>query len=203
VDWPALTAIGALLGGMAAIGTWLFKGGPGGIIADQRKVIRNMRTDAQAAANEIATLRIRLRDHDGLLAELEELRTVAGRLSLAALRGLKADALADAWDRCHDGIVLSRAGSWLWINQTLCKALGLGRDEVLRLGWETLIDAAALKRTRAVEGSQWSSSVTEYVNRYHRSEAAGGGWVQLRWHCTVYDQEGNTFCVVWIENPEA
>lgn len=200
MDWAALTAFGAFLVGLAALGTWLFKGGPGGIIADQRKVMRALRTDMQAAANEIATLRIKMRDHDALLSELEELRTVAGRLSLAALRGLRADALADAWDRCHDGIVLSRAGSWLWVNQRLCDALGLSRDEVLSLGWETLIHAAALKRTKAVEGSQWHSNVTEYVNHFHRSEAAGGGMVQLRWHCTVYDEEGNTFCVVWIED---
>lgn len=197
-----LTALGGLLVGAAAVLTFIVQG-PGIVVADQQRQIKYEQEQRRALAVERDALRAQTAEAAQLRIEVQQLRSVAGRLSLAALRGLRTDALADAWDYSQDGIVISEAnngGTWLWVNDSFAKALGYGRNEVLDMGWRKLMHPDDQKRAQRIEGSAWTGRVSGPVFRFRRSAATGGGWVQMRWYCTLYDAQGNTFCIVLIEN---
>lgn len=197
-----IAAVGGLLVGGTAVLTFIVQG-PGIVVADQQRQIKYEQEQRRALALERDALRAQTAEAAQLRAEVNELRTIAGRLSLAALRGLRTDALADAWDYAQDGIVIGEAhggGKWLWINRAFADALGYGRNEVLDMGWQKLLHPDDQKRARQVEGRAWIGRVSGPVFRFRRSAAAGGGWVQMRWYCTLYDAHGNAFCIVIVED---
>lgn len=197
-----IAAVGGLLVGGAAVGTFIVQG-PGIVVADQQRQIRYEQEQRRALATERDALRAQAAEVAQLRAEVNELRAVAGRLSLAALRGLRTDALADAWDYARDGIVITEArkgGTLLWCNRAFADALGYGRNEVIDMGWRKLMHPDDQKRAQRIEGSAWTGRVSGPVFRYRRSDAAGGGWVHMRWYCTLYDAQGNAFCIVLIED---
>lgn len=199
---PVIAAIGGLLVGGAAVLTFIVQG-PGIVVADQQRQIKYEQEQRRALATERDQLRRHAAEVEQLRTENAQLRTVAGRLSLAAIRGLRTDALADAWDYAQDGIVIGESrsgGTWLFVNRAFADALGYGRNEILDMGWQQLLHPDDQKRARQIEGSAWIGRVSGPVFRLRRSTAAGGGWVQMRWYCTIYDAQGNAFCIVRIED---
>jgi PAS domain-containing protein len=191
----AVAAVAALLGGglLSALAAWA--GVPGTIYRDLAAQLEIQRTARREAESQLQVVRAALVAGE---REITELRKREGRLFRSVSQLADANGLGEAFDHCDNGIVFSlseNGGTWTWVNRVMCEQLGLSRDEVLSLGWRSLIHPDDLSDAAAVESKAWDSSVAEYVVRYRRSPSIGGGYVRTRWWCPAYRQ-GRTVCVV-------
>lgn len=182
-EWHPLTAIGAALVGVAAVGTLLLKV-PMAIFADQRRALRAARDDLREAVAEAERLRA---ENETLSEQVQRWRSRRSSLSRAEDRIFEHDVLVNALDYAHCGVVVSSpdGARWVWVNKAVERALGMTHEEVLATGWRGLMHPDDINRAMRVEGSAYNAPVPGVVFRFRDP---GGGWRNWRFWCSSYQE---------------
>lgn len=96
-----------------------------------------------------------------------------------------------------DGIVISSRDGlrFVWVSDTIGAALGRTPIEMIATEWRALVHPDDLERTEEIETNAWNDG-GEWVNRFLHAD---GRWITMRWHFTIYDEEGFALSVVWFE----